>query len=537
MPRTTATDPERPEHDRETRSSPRDGQSFINRRHLLGGLTAVVPLFAGCSILGGQEGTNQTTTTPTSVPTEGTTVTERSTTETETTGTEATETDQGESTSTTETPYASMIPVPEDPAEFDFEFYRLGALRNRQRESADFLPGPTDENATYPGIGGFEISYSEIDTLLIADWDVVVGPFDKKSIITTLKQDSDADLRETYKGYEIYVESDDASANAISGETLISGLFPEPSLSGIKATIDVMVGDGERFYDANDDFRALVDALGSGLFVAGQLVSDADTENVRKDAGFGFVVAAEDTTPVFSIVYLFETAAAADTEAVRDLLVEAPEFRTYFTNPEDVTIEQDGRVVTVSGEFNPDQTPTTPATTATSRGELVLSPLVTYTNGTYGYQIDHPEGWNVDESLPQRVEIGNVDGDGIRISVFEGQYASATLEEVVDESLANTRQSATTLEVSDRWETTLQSGQSAVIVDATYDFPTDTAGNLRSYLLLTKQGGTVYQVEFIADDTDWTPTVESEARGIVESFVITAGPTTTAGMLGFARGR
>ena len=513
---------------------------------MLRGLAAGIPLFAGCSALSGQDDTNQTnnmTTTPANATT-GTNATEQPSTKTEATETE-TGTDQGGST--TDVPYASMIPVPEDPSEFDFEFYRLDALRNRQRESADFLPGSTDENAIYPGVGGFEIPYSEIDTLLVADWDVVVGPFDKEPIITTLRRDSDANLRETYKGYEIYVESDDASANAIAGDTLISGLFPEPSLAGIKATIDVIEGGGERFYDANEeDFRTLVDALGSGLVVFGQLAPDIESENVRDDAGFGIVVGVENGTPVFSIAVLFENAAAADTEAVRELLVEAPEFRTYFTNPEDVTVEQSGRVVTLTGEYNPEQPPTTPAvtttpattaTTATSEGELVLSPLVTYKNTVYGYRIDHPEGWNVNDSVSQQVEIANPDGDGIRIIAFEGQYASSTLEEVVDEALAKSRQAATTLEVADRRETTLDSGQPAVVVDVTYDVPTDTAGSLRSYLLLTKQGGTVYQVEFVADAPDWTDTVEREAQEIIKSFILISGTTTLTRMLAFVHGQ
>ena len=458
-------------------------------------------------------------------------------------GTDPTETESGGSTPSTTIPYASMIAVPDDPSDFDFDFYQLDALRKRQRESADFLPGSADENATYPGVGGFEIPYSDINTLLIADCDVVIGPFENAPIITTLKRESDADLRETYKGYEIYVESDDASANAFSGETLISGLFPDPSLSEIKATIDVVSGDGERFYDANDDFRTLVGALGSGLVVTGQLQPDIDTENVQNDVGFGFTVTAEDTTPMFSIVVLFEDAATADAEGVRELFIEDPEFRVSFADPEDVTVEQTGRVVTLTGEFDPERTQTTaatttaPSTTATSGDELVLSPLVTYMNSDYGYQIDRPEGWDIDESLPQRVEVANPDGDGIRISVFEGQYASVALEEIVDESLANTRQSASTLDVSERRETTLDSGQPAVVLDVTYDVSTDTAGSLRSYILFTKQGPTVYQVEFVADAPDWTSTVEREARGIIESFAITAGPTTTTGMVAFVRGR
>lgn len=512
----------------------------MNRRRLLTGLVATAPLFAGCNVLSGPGRTNQTNNT--TATTTGTNTTERTPTETDATETDSTETDSGESTPSTTAPYASMIPVPDNPSEFNFDFYQPDALRKRQRESADFLPDSADEDATYPGVGGFEIPYSEIDTLLIAEWDVVVGPFDKEPIITTLKQTSDADLRETYKGYEIYVESDDASANAISGETLISGLFPEPSLSGIKATIDVLSGDGERFYDANGDFRALVDALGSGLVVTGQLSPDIDTENVQNDVGFGIVLAAKDTSPTFSIVVLFEDAATADAEGVRELLVEDPEFRTYFAKPEDVTVEQTGRVVTLSGEYNPEQTSTAATTTASSTtatpgDELVLSPLVTYMNSDYGYRIDRPEGWNVDESLPERVEIANPDGDGIRISVFEGQYASVTLEEVVDESLANTRQSATTLDVAERREMTLDSGQPAVVLDVTYDVPTDTAGSLRSYLLLAKQGPTVYQIEFVADAPDWTSTVEREAREIIESFAVTTAPTTTTGTIALVRTR
>lgn len=542
MSRTNASKSAQSSNSRRDTLSIQSEQSLVNRRHLLGGLAAGVTLFAGCNALNGQGETNQTTNNTTTMA--NTTVranaTDFASPETNGADTEATGTSQGRPISTTDALYASMIPVPEDSAEFNFDFYRLGALRNRQRESTDFLPGSTDESATYPGIGGFEIPYTEIDTLLLADWDVVVGPFDKNSIIRTLREDSDADLREEYKGYEIYVESDDASANAIAGNTLVSGLFPEPSLTGVKATIDVLEGDGERFYDTNKDFQALVDALGSGLVVTGQLAPDVETQNVRNDAGYGLKIAAENDVPVFSITVLFENAAAADPEAVRELFVDDPEFGTYFASPENVSVEQSGRVVTLTGEYSPEQTATsltttptattTPSSTATttmSSGELVLSPRSGYTNDTYSYRIDYPQVWNVDESLPQQVEIANLDGDGIRISVFDEQYSSSTLEEVVDESLANSRQSATTLEVSDRREMTLESGQSAIVLNVTYDVSTDTASNLRSYLLLAKQGETVYQVEFVADAPDWTATVEREAMTLIESFVIMDGSTTT----------
>ncbi|EMA54478.1 hypothetical protein C450_05445 [Halococcus salifodinae DSM 8989] len=447
-----------------------------------------------------------------------------------------------------------MIPVPSNPSGFQFDFYQIDAIRERKRASADFLPESSIKTATYSGGGGFEIPYSEIDTLLLADWDVVVGPFDNESIITTLTQESAAELRETYKGYDIYVESDDAGANAFSGDTLISGLFPDPSLSGIKATIDVISGDGERFYDANDDFRTLADALGAGVVVGGRLTPDANSENLRNDVGIGTVIDTEDGTPVFSITVVFENAAAADTDAVRQLFVDDPEFRAYF-DPETVTVEQTGRVVTLTGEFPAEQTPATPATmttpapattqttpgattppattatTATSGDELVMSPLVTYENPVYGYQIDHPEGWTVNDNMPQQIEIGNSDRDGLRITVIEGQYASFTLEEVVDESLANTRQAATTLEVADRRKTTLDSGQSAVILDMTYDLPTDTARSIRSYLLLAKQDDTYYQVEFVADAPDWTSAVERDAQELIESFGIMASSSTAARML------
>lgn len=520
----------------------------MNRRFLLGGIAASLPLFAGCSALnsgGDTNGTNQSTRTTTPTAKNGAT-------ESESTETDAPETEASDSSMGTTIPYVSMIPVPSDPSDFDFSFAQYDVLRERQRQFPDFLPA-ADETATYPGAGGFSIPFGEIDTLLIAEVDVVIGPFEKQPIITTIQQQSDATLRENYKGYDIYVEPDDGSANAFSGDTLISALLPDPSLSEIKNTIDVLSGDGERFYDANDDFRTLADALGTGLYVNGQLSSDSESETIRDDVGFGVALTAEGGTPVFSIVVVFEDSAAANTGAVRELFVDDPEFGRYFTNPDDVTVERTGRVVTLAGEVNPEQaqtstpttgtpvatatpvteTPATQTTATTGSGQLELSPLTTYTNDVYGYQIDHPVSWTVNDGFPQQVGIANRDGDGIRITVFEGQYASNTVEEVADIALASTREAMVSVEVSERRETTLESGQPAIVLDITYDAPTDTAGSLRSYLLLTKQDDTVYQVEFVADASDWTPPVEREVRGIVESFALTDGTVALSRALAF----
>lgn len=168
------------------------------------------------------------------------------------------------------------------------------------------------------------------------------------------------------------------------------------------------------------------------------------------------------------------------------------------------------------------EAPTTTETTATTdSGQLDLSPLTTYTNDIYGYQIDYPVSWLVDESVPREVEIVNFDRDVIRITVYEGRYASNTLEEITDLAIANTREAMTDFAVLERRKTMLESGQQAAVVYMRYDVPTDRAVSLRNYTLVTKQVETTYHVEFIAHASDWTPTVERTVRRIVGSFALT----------------
>lgn len=498
-----------PEHRNGTRPS-------VSRRDVLGGIAASLSLMAGCNALDiGQEKNKSNTTTPT-------TTTTATPTNTATPASPTTETDPGGSDSPPAV--ATKIPIPADPAEFSFSYYDM--LRMRQLEASGTLPDPSDKNEVYSGAGGFEIPFSVIDTLLIADVNVLTGSFDTDSIITTLQQRSDATLQEVYNGYEIYVEPDRGSANAFSGETLVSTLFPNQSLTALKDTIDAMSGDGKRFYNTNDDFRTLVTALTPSPYLSVNLLPDSETAAVRNDVGRGIAFRVDNGTVIISVVVLFETPAAVNTTAVRKSLM--ADFNTPPENItfKDVSVEQNGRIVTFSGELNTDSLTTprppgteTPPTTQTVT-ETELSHLVSYTNEVYGYRIKYPANWVVYDSAPRDVEIRSPTETGqLQLSAFEMKQ-SYTLDQFVDRAISSSRNRMANVSILNRRDVTLPSGQPAHVIDMTYDNPVDSAGLVRSRYLVTIQGSIVYQIECAFRQSAYTATAAQITTKVIDSFTL-----------------
>lgn len=71
------------------------------------------------------------------------------------------------------------------------------------------------------------------------------------------------------------------------------------------------------------------------------------------------------------------------------------------------------------------------------------------------------------------------------------------------------------------------------MIDITFDSPDDTHGPFRSYILTTKRIFSdrlpvFYRIQFTADPSDWTPTVERMVEKLITSITFIEGysPTT-----------
>ncbi len=158
-------------------------------------------------------------------------------------------------------------------------------------------------------------------------------------------------------------------------------------------------------------------------------------------------------------------------------------------------------------------------TDESSNETLDLSSLTTYTNDRQDYRIKHPEHWTIDDSTQSAVEIANSKSGVIRITEIDGSRGSDTPTELADHAIEELESVMT--ESSDRQKTTLPSGQPAVMLDVTYDLSDDERGPLRGGALFTSKQDTGYRVQFIAEASIWTSSVERGVERIITSFEFT----------------
>lgn len=159
-------------------------------------------------------------------------------------------------------------------------------------------------------------------------------------------------------------------------------------------------------------------------------------------------------------------------------------------------------------------------TDESSNEALDLSSLTTYTNDGVGYSIKYPEHWTIDDSSQSAVGITNSDRAVIGITELDGSRGSDTPTEPADHAVEEELESMLT-EPPSRQETTLPSGQPAVMLDVTYDLSDGERGPLRTGALFMRRQDTGYRVEFVADASDWSSSVERGVKRIITSFELT----------------
>lgn len=153
------------------------------------------------------------------------------------------------------------------------------------------------------------------------------------------------------------------------------------------------------------------------------------------------------------------------------------------------------------------------------------SQLETYTNEVYGYQINYPPKWVIDESDPKNTAIrSNVVRGYILVQVFSveeftGGRSVAELEGLAHIAITNTR-TLEGFELLDKDRITLENGQPAYLIDWTFDDPNTQTNKLRSKYLVTKLGGSVYETQFYWPSTAYTDKVDQIATQIITSFTL-----------------
>lgn len=167
----------------------------------------------------------------------------------------------------------------------------------------------------------------------------------------------------------------------------------------------------------------------------------------------------------------------------------------------------------------PDESQTTETETNDTDG---LPPLTTYTNDVYGYRVQYPTGWSVDDSAPTETIFRRDDNTpALETRIRSASNNVTTLDELVKIAHSSTRSRMDDVEVLNEQSVTLESGDPAHVIQFRYDNPSDSGGALRTTYLVTLTEGLAYEAEFVREGTEYTGQEERLAAAIVSSYALT----------------
>lgn len=205
--------------------------------------------------------------------------------------------------------------------------------------------------------------------LSVSEGLVLSGSFEKSEVTAELEDDSSTEYESdgSYSGYDLYVRADeDESTDAfgVSGNTVVRGQRvdsfgsdsdPVSATDVVEGIIDTKSGSATRYVDANDDFGALVGALGGSAFLTATVRTEpvSGDEADDEDGEFEGLVASGEASSIngettdSQSVFVFDSESDADTGAVDDY-IEANDNTGQFARARDVQVSQSGRTVTVT---------------------------------------------------------------------------------------------------------------------------------------------------------------------------------------------
>lgn len=145
----------------------------------------------------------------------------------------------------------------------------------------------------------------------------------------------------------------------------------------------------------------------------------------------------------------------------------------------------------------------------------------TYTNNEYGYRVQYPARWYVDEQTTETIFSPDQGAIGFETRVKSPKDSEITLDEIVEGALSSTHSRMDDVEVLDDQEVTLESGERAHTIQFRYDNPNDGGGMLRTTYLVTVSDGLVYELEFVTESTEYTETEQELAAAVIGSYALT----------------
>lgn len=190
-----------------------------------------------------------------------------------------------------------------------------------------------------------------------------------------------------------------------------------------------------------------------------------------------------------------------------------------LTGESSTETQQPATTESTTDDSTPTATPTADETTTQQTTATGGPELTTYENERYGYRIQYPAEWSVNENASRVKFASDSEESQLWIDIIDELGQNDTLDQFVDLAISKTRDRMSDTEVLDDYGVTLSSGQPAHVVEFRYSI--DTGETVRSTYLATLHEERAYEVEFGYWDTNYTEAAEQLATSLIDSFALT----------------
>jgi len=248
-----------------------------------------------------------------------------------------------------------------DSEHYFFNYTDDQTVRNNEDNfDSDFFDRQESSEDDWP-LSQMDVDYDEVtNSLGLGTGGVINGSFNKEDVVDALDDNDFDDEDDDYSGYAIYQKNDQRAVGVTGGQAV----YTQAGFSGgdvevvdaVEAIIDTSNGEEDRYADENEDMQALLNQIGGGTFAFGRTQEEADETNTDRSqfegqVGFGVDATVNGETTSFTYALVFDDADGAEDADIEDWADDSENFEDI----DDVSVNQNGRTVVVSGQGDTDE--------------------------------------------------------------------------------------------------------------------------------------------------------------------------------------
>lgn len=151
--------------------------------------------------------------------------------------------------------------------------------------------------------------------------------------------------------------------------------------------------------------------------------------------------------------------------------------------------------------------------------DLSVSP---YTNDEYGYELEVPEAWRIDEGNPAEIYFYGLEGEELIISAI-AYPPETTLDELAEDAIANS-EGLPEFELLGQEDATIESGEDAQIIEWQYSPELTPVLYQTKFLMVITDVGVAYSVEIGTNVDEYDDEFDAFGVDVLTSLTITEPP-------------